>query len=40
MDIARTKNFTDEAIARRILIVCFAAIHTSSNVSMHFEFHR
>lgn len=33
MDIARERDFSDEAIARRIMLVCFAAIHTSSNVS-------
>ena len=33
MDIARTRDFSDEAIARRIMLINFAAIHTSSNVS-------
>ncbi|KAI0828878.1 cytochrome P450 [Trametes gibbosa] len=39
MDVARTRNFTDEAIASRVLLVCFAAIHTSSNSVTHALYH-
>ncbi|KAI0828877.1 cytochrome P450 [Trametes gibbosa] len=39
MDVARTRNFTDEAISRRVMIVCFAAIHTSSNSVTHALYH-
>lgn len=39
MDIARERDFSDEAIARRIMLVCFAAIHTSSNTVTHAIYH-
>ncbi|KAI0778805.1 cytochrome P450 [Trametes elegans] len=39
MDAAQTRDYSDEGIARRILIVNFAAIHTSSNSVCHAIFH-
>ncbi|KAH9897770.1 cytochrome P450 [Cubamyces lactineus] len=39
MDIARTRDYSDEAIVRRILLINFAAIHTSSNTVTHALYH-
>ncbi|KAI8990629.1 cytochrome P450 [Trametes punicea] len=39
MDAAETRDNSDEAIARRVLLINFAAIHTSSNSVTHALYH-
>ncbi|KAI0640041.1 cytochrome P450 [Trametes polyzona] len=39
MEVAQSRDYSDEAIARRIMLVCFAAIHTSSNTITHAIYH-